>query len=147
MIVEYDGTGYYGSQFQVGVPTIQGDIENALKKITSEDIRIAFAGRTDAGVHAKGQVVSFSTCSNLSPQSLMRALNHYLRPDIAVKAAMRVQDSFHARRDALSREYRYTIVNSPVPLPLQQRYAYLVPSALDIDSMNDACRHLVGIHD
>ncbi|HEY48507.1 MAG TPA: tRNA pseudouridine(38-40) synthase TruA [Dehalococcoidia bacterium] len=146
-IVEYDGTRYHGSQFQVGVPTVQGDIESALTKLTGERIRIILAGRTDAGVHAKGQVISFSTFSTLPGQTLVRALNFYLRPDIAVKYANEVENSFNARRDAISREYRYHILNSLTPSPLQQRYAYHVPAELDTDAMNKACRRLVGGHD
>ena len=147
LVVEYEGTRYHGSQYQVGVPTIQGEIERALAKVTGERIRIVSAGRTDAGVHARGQVISFKTFSILPPQTLARALNFYLRPDIAVKAVSKVESNFNARRDALSREYRYKILNSPVPSPLHWRYAYFVPVALDIDAMNQVCQYLVGSHD
>jgi tRNA pseudouridine38-40 synthase len=147
LIVEYDGTRYHGSQFQTNAPTIQGDIERALAKITGEKIRIVGAGRTDAGVHARGQTISFGTRSTLPPRTLVRALNCYLRPDIAVKAARRVDGSFHARRDAHSREYRYTILTSATPSPFQRRYAHFLPTALDTDAMNQACQFLVGAHD
>jgi len=147
LIVEYDGTRYSGFQFQLGAPTIQGDIERALAKLTGERVRVVGAGRTDAGVHAKGQVVSFSSFSTLPPRTLTKALNFYLRPDIAVKVANEVGSDFDARRDALSREYRYRILNSPTPSPLEQRFAYFVPTALDIDAMNEACQCLVGCHD
>ena len=147
LIVEYDGTGYTGFQFQHGSPTIQGDIEQAIKKVTGEKTRIVGAGRTDAGVHAKGQVVSFSSFSALPPQTLVKALNFYLGADIAVKAAFEVEDGFHARRDAHSREYRYRIWNSPTPAPMERRYAYHIPAVLDIDAMKRVCRCLVGTHD
>ena len=147
LIVEYEGTRYNGFQFQIGVPTIQGDIERALAKLTGERIRIVGAGRTDTGVHAKGQVVSFSSFSTLSPDTLIRALNFYLRPDIAVKAACEVGNSFDARRDAVSREYRYQILNGPTPSPLQQKFTYFVPGALGTDAMNQVCQCLVGSHD
>jgi tRNA pseudouridine38-40 synthase len=147
LIVEYEGTRYNGFQFQIGVPTIQGDIEHALAKLTGERIRIVGAGRTDAGVHAKGQVVSFSSFSTLSLQTLIRALNFYLRPDIAVKAAYEMGNSFDARRDAVSREYRYQILNGPTPSPLQQKFTYFVHGALGTDAMNQACQCLVGSHD
>jgi len=147
LVVEYDGTRYHGFQYQVGVPTIQGDIEQALKKLTGERVRIVGAGRTDAGVHAKGQVISFHYSLKLSLQTLTRALNFYLAPDIAVKSGNWVEDDFNARRDALSREYRYTIVNSPTPSPLQQSYAYYVPVALDTGAMSEACRALLGKQD
>jgi tRNA pseudouridine38-40 synthase len=147
LIVEYKGTRYNGFQFQPGVPTIQGDIEGALAKLTGENIRIVGAGRTDAGVHAKGQVVSFSSFSTLPIETFIGALNSYLRPDIAVKAASEVENSFDARRDAVSREYRYQIFNGPTPSPLLQRYAYFVPGTLDTDTMNQVCQCLVGRHD
>ncbi len=147
LVLEYEGTRYHGFQYQVGVPTIQGDIERALTKVTGERIRTVGAGRTDAGVHARGQVISFSTYSNLRPQTLVRALNFYLRPDIAVKAVSRVESNFNARRGALSREYRYMILNGPAPSPLHQRDAYYVPEALDIDAMNHVCQYLGGSHD
>lgn len=147
LVVEYDGTGYHGFQMQVGEPTIQGEIEQALKKLTGEKIGIVGAGRTDAGVHAKGQVVSFSCSSNLSLQTIIRALNFHLPSDIAVKAGSEVDNNFSARRDALSREYRYTILNSATPSPLRRKYSYHLPLALDVDAMNEACRFLLGIQD
>lgn len=147
LIVEYDGTRYHGFQAQVGVPTIQDTIESALKKITGERIRIVGAGRTDAGVHARGQVISFKCVSRLSLRTLIRALNFYLLPDIAVKAGSLVEGSFNARRDAISREYRYTILNSPTPSPLQRDYAYFVPVPLDTSAMNEASQELLGRQD
>ena len=147
LIVEYDGARYHGFQLQSGVLTIQGEIERALGKITGERTRIVGAGRTDAGVHARGQVISFKDVSKLSLRSLVKALNFYLEPDIAIRGGARVEGSFNARRDALSREYRYTILNSPAPAPLQRNYAYFVPLALNIDAMNEACRALLGSHD
>ncbi len=147
LIIEYDGTRYHGFQFQVGVPTIQGEIERALKKITGERVRIVGAGRTDAGVHAKGQVISFKYGASLSLQTLTKALNFYLVPDIAVRGGGWVEDGFSARRDAVSREYRYTVLNSPTPSPLQKWYSYFVPKALDTEAMDEACRTLLGKHD
>lgn len=147
LIVEYDGARYHGFQIQVGVPTIQGDIERAVTRATSERVRVVGAGRTDAGVHARGQIVSFGIASSLSLATLVRALNHYLMPDIAVKGGRVVDDSFNARRGAISREYRYTIFNASMPSPLERRYAHFVPLPLDIDAMNEACQSLVGMHD
>jgi tRNA pseudouridine38-40 synthase len=147
LILEYDGTRYHGFQFQPDAPTIQGDIEHAVAKLTGERIRVVGAGRTDAGVHARGQVVSFSSFSTLPPETFLRALNAYVRPDIAVKAIYEVADDFDARRDALSREYRYRILNGPTPSPLELKYTHFVPLALDIDAMNQACKSLVGVHD
>src|SRR4030042_1119016 len=102
LIVEYNGTEYHGSQLQANAPTIQGEIEKALKKLTGEMIRIKAASRTDAGVHARGQVVSFRTGSTLPLKSYIDGLNHYLPGDIAVKEACRANDSFDVRRGAAS---------------------------------------------
>ncbi len=147
LVVEYDGTGYNGFQYQINAPTIQGDIELALAKLTGERIRIVGAGRTDAGVHAKGQVVSFSTFSKLATRTIAEALNSYLRPDIAVRAVAEVADDFNARRDALSREYRYRIMSGATPSPLEHRYADFVPGPLDTDAMQEVCGLIVGTHD
>ena len=92
LIVEYDGTNYHGSQWQANAPTIQGEIEKALKKLTGERIRIKMASRTDAGVHARGQVVGFDTAAALPLKSFIDGLNHYLPPDIAVKEAYKTDE-------------------------------------------------------
>ncbi len=147
LVVEYDGTRYNGFQFQVDAPTVQGDIERALKGLIGERIRIVGAGRTDAGVHAKGQVVSFDTSSRLLARTFVEALNSYLRPDIAVRTATEVAGDFNARRDALRREYRYRILSGTTPSPLEHRYACFVPGLLDTDAMKEVCRLLVGKHD
>ncbi|GAI45768.1 unnamed protein product, partial [marine sediment metagenome] len=105
LIMEYDGTRYHGFQWQAGLPSIQGEVEEALERLTGERRRVMAASRTDAGVHAKGQVVGFRTGSPLPLHTFINGLNHYLPGDIAVKAAYRVGDSFNVRRDALSREY------------------------------------------
>jgi tRNA pseudouridine38-40 synthase len=147
LVVEYDGTRYHGFQAQVGVPTVQGALESALTKVTGERVRIVGAGRTDAGVHARGQVISFEYISRLSLHTLIRAVNFYLPSDIAVKAGNIVEGSFNARRDAISREYRYSISNSPTLSPLQRDYTYLVPVPLDTNAMNEACQALLGRQD
>jgi tRNA pseudouridine38-40 synthase len=147
LIVEYDGTKYHGFQAQLGVPTVQGALESALTKVTGERLRIVGAGRTDAGVHARGQVISFNRVSRLSLQALIRAVNFYLPSHIAVKAGNIVEGNFNARRDAISREYRYTILNSPTPSPLQRDYTYFVPVPLDTNAMNEACQALLGRQD
>lgn len=147
LIVEYDGTRYHGFQWQANAPTIQGELEKALGKITGEKIRVIAASRTDAGGHAKGQVVSFRAESSLSATTWAKALNFYLPPDIAVKAAYKVSDDFNVRREALSREYHYYILNNPTRSPLRQGFAYLVPQLLDVEAMNRACQVLVGEHD
>lgn len=147
LIMEYDGTQYHGFQLQAAPPTIQGETEEAIWKLTGERIRVISASRTDAGVHAKGQVASFRTGSRLSPQTFVKGLNYYLPKDIAVKAAYKVKDSFNVRRDAISREYSYYILNSPTRSPLRERFYYLFSGQLDIYAMNQACQALIGEHD
>ena len=105
------------------------------------------ASRTDAGVHAKGQVVSFRTKSPLPPQTFVNGLNYYLPRDIAIKAAYRVDDSFNVRRDAISREYNYYILNSLTRSPIREGFSYRVGGHLDIEAMNQACQALIGEHD
>jgi len=145
--VEYDGRRYHGFQWQAKLPTIQAELERAIRKLTGERIRVIAASRTDSGVHAKGQVVSFRTRSALSPQTFARALNYYLPRDVAVKGACRVNMDFNVRRDALSREYDYHILNSSTRSPLWEGFAYFVPKKLDIGIMNKTCQFLEGEHD
>lgn len=147
MIVEYDGSKYHGSQYQENAPTIQAVLESALEKLTGEKARIAAASRTDTGVHAEGQVVSFKSKSSLSLDTWVNGLNFYLAPDIAVKAAYRVDNDFDVRGNAWSREYRYSILNRSTPSPLRRAFTYLVPQTLDVEAMNCACEILVGEHD
>ncbi|MFC2068327.1 tRNA pseudouridine(38-40) synthase TruA [Chloroflexota bacterium] len=146
LIMEYDGKNYHGFQLQAGIPTIQGETEKALWKLTRERSRVMAASRTDAGVHAKGQVVSFNTGAKLSSQTFRSGLNYYLPRDIAVKAAYRLETSFNVRH-ALSREYNYYILNSLIRSPLQQGYSYLVTGYLNIEAMNEACQSLIGERD
>ena len=147
LIIEYDGTNYHGFQLQAGEPTIQEEIELALRQLTGENTRVVAASRTDAGVHARGQVVSFRTSSLLPPATMVRALNYYLPADIAVRAAYRVRDTFNVRRHALSREYHYYILNRPTRSPFKANFSYLVPTPLDTSAMGEACQLLIGEHD
>jgi len=147
LITEYEGTRYCGFQLQANGPTIQGEIEEALRKLTGEKIRVMAASRTDAGVHARRQVVSFRTKSTLPLEAFVKGLNHYLPVDIAIKGASRVADSFNVRRDAVSREYRYYLLNSPTRSPLKRGFVHLVGGLLDISAMNRACQLLIGRHD
>ncbi len=147
LLVEYDGRNYCGFQWQSGVPTIQDELEKAIHRVTGEVSRVIAASRTDSGVHARGQVVSFRTRSGLPPRTFVRALNFYLPRDIAVKGACRVDVKFDVRRHAISREYEYKILNSPVRSPLWEGYAYFVPQRLDVDLMDEACALLEGEHD
>lgn len=146
LVVEYDGRRYYGFQLQKSLPTIQSKLEGAIQKLTGEKRRVLSASRTDTGVHARGQVVSFRTNSTLSPQTVMKAINFYLPEDIAVTSAYRVADTFNVRRNAISREYEYWILNRPVRSPLAEGFTCLVTGLLDVRKMNKACRILIGKH-
>jgi tRNA pseudouridine38-40 synthase len=145
--MEYDGTRYHGSQFQSNAPTIQGETESALQKLTGEQIRVSMASRTDAGVHAKGQVVGFRAKAPLPPKTWVDAMNHYLPKDISVRRAYQVGEAFDVRRHASSREYRYHILNRRTPSPLWRHFSESVPQALDVGAMNTACAVLVGERD
>jgi len=146
VVLEYDGSGYHGSQIQQNVPTIQGELEKALISVTGESIRTTFAGRTDQGVHARGQVAAFNSSSTLQPEILARALNHYLPADIVVKNALVVDNEFNPRRDAVSREYCYCVLNDDVPSPFSRWSAYFMPNRVDVNMMNEACRQIIGTH-
>jgi tRNA pseudouridine38-40 synthase len=147
LLIEYDGTQYHGFQWQASLPTIQSELEQAIRRFCGQSSRVMAASRTDAGVHAKGQVVGFWTKSTLDTETLVRAMNYYLPEDIAVKAAYRASDDFNVRRNALSREYRYYILNSDTRSPLGRRFALFVPKVLDIEAMNEACQLIRGEHD
>ncbi len=147
LIVEYEGTNYSGFQYQANAPSIQAELERAITRLTGESVRVKGAGRTDAGVHAKGQVVAFDTASGHTPETFVRAVNFYLPEDIAVKAAYRVNEGFDPRRHAVSRRYRYTIVNSQTPSPLMRRWACLIAEPLNVEAMRGAARLFEGEHD
>jgi len=147
LVVEYNGTRYHGSQWQVEVLTVQGEIEGALNKLCGETSRVMAASRTDAGVHAKGQVVSFWTRKKFDTDTFVKGLNYYLPRDIAVKAAYEVDAEFNVRRDALSREYSYYILNRDSRSPFYEMSAWFIPTKLDIEAMGKACQLLEGGHD
>jgi len=147
LVIEYNGSHYCGFQLQVKLPTIQGEIEKALKRLTGNRIRILAASRTDSGVHAWGQVVSFKTKSQLTSGTLISGLNHYLPEDIAVKEAHKANDSFNVRSHAVSREYKYYILNSPTRSAIWDGFCYPVTGELDIEAMNQVCQAFIGEHD
>ncbi|UCH35428.1 MAG: tRNA pseudouridine(38-40) synthase TruA [Armatimonadota bacterium] len=147
LVVEYDGTGYCGFQRQSRLPTIQGELEAALGKLLDEPVAITAAGRTDAGVHALGQVVNFRSERPVPAARWPRAVNRLLPRQIVVKRAQEVGDDFHARRMATSRRYQYTILNRGEPSALLGRFAYQTGDTLDLAAMRGAARPLVGEHD
>lgn len=147
IIVEYDGTEFHGWQRQKTDPTIQGAIEAALKTITGQSITVAGSGRTDAGVHALGQVASFSCNTRLSQGDLASGLNALLPDSIVVLHCCQTDDSFHARFSAKAKTYHYRIVNRRLPPAIGRQYAWHVARRLDRQSMRAALRQLVGRHD
>jgi len=147
LIVEYEGTRYSGFQYQTNAPSIQEELEKSITLLTNEHTRISAAGRTDAGVHALAQVISFETSVEYPLTTFVKGLNHHLQKDIAVKAAYRTKDDFDPRRMALSRMYKYTINCSSTPSPLTRRTAYHFGAPLDVRRTRAAARHFVGRHD
>jgi tRNA pseudouridine38-40 synthase len=145
--VEYDGCDFLGFQYQGRGRTVQGELEEAIQRVTQQRMRISAAGRTDAGVHAVGQVVAFDVDWRHSVEDLQRALNAVLPADVAIRDCCVTRSDFHPRYDALWRQYRYTVLNTPERSPLARRYAYHVAEALDVPAMRAASRHLIGSHD
>ncbi len=147
LTLEYDGTNYSGWQYQSAQDSIQARIESALERIFAEKVRVRGAGRTDAGVHALGQVASFALPRAFDPAELERALNALLPPDVVVRAAHPAGDDFDPRRDARLRVYEYRVLNQACPSAFEYRYSWLVRDELDLDAMNEAARRFVGEHD
>lgn len=147
LTIEYDGTNYGGWQVQPNAVTIQEKIEHAIFKATGENIRICGAGRTDAGVHALGQVAHFETESNIETDRIKHAVNAYLNEDIRIKKSEQVDDDFHARYDAVGKTYRYSIYNDRIKPALLRNVVHTVYEKLDIDKMKKASKHYIGKHD
>jgi tRNA pseudouridine38-40 synthase len=145
--VEYDGTDFLGYQVQARGRTVQGEIEKSLKQVTQAEIRIDGAGRTDAGVHATGQVIAFNASWRHTLEDLHRALNALLPDDIVIRSLSVTKPSFHPRFGAVSRTYCYQIVNQPWPAVLLRRYTYHLNRPLDVVAMNQASQLLLGQHD
>jgi len=146
-IVAYDGTGYSGFQRQSNANSIQAALEAALAELFGAAVPVSGSGRTDAGVHAAGQVVAFEVLWRHELASLHRAMNALLPEAIAVLSLEAAPDDFDPRRDARSRWYRYRIYNAPVRDPLSNRYSLHVPRALDVEAMQAAAASLLGWHD
>lgn len=145
--VAYDGTDFAGFQVQAAERTVQGELEAALARITQETIRVIGAGRTDSGVHARGQVVALCTRWQRPLPELHRAWNAVLPKDVAICALEEADEGFHPRFDARSRVYRYMVRSHPVRDPLLRRTVLWHPRPLDLATMAEAARLLVGEHD
>jgi len=147
VVLEYDGSGFEGFQRQKSARTIQGEMEACLKRITGQAVRVVGAGRTDAGVHASGQVANFSLGFGIPTDRLASAMNRSLPPDIVVRSAEDVAADFHARYSARSRVYEYTILNTPAPDALRWRFVWHLAEELDLDGMRSAAGAFAGRHD
>jgi tRNA pseudouridine38-40 synthase len=147
LTIAYDGTDFHGWQIQPGRPTVQGAIVDVLQRITQEEVFLHGAGRTDAGVHALGQVGHFKTHAELSPAEFQRALNALLPPAIRIVSAEETGPDFHARWQAQAKTYRYRIYRGRVVPPSEWRYVLHYPFPLDLDGMRQACALYVGTHD
>ena len=147
VVVEYDGTDFSGWQRQVEERTVQGTLEDALKAMTGESVFVRGAGRTDAGVHADGQVATFEIGVNIPPHGLLRGLNSALPPDVALVDVAEAPSDFDARFSARGKVYRYTVWSHFVRSPLRARRAWHVREPLDVEAIRTAAAALVGDHD
>jgi tRNA pseudouridine38-40 synthase len=147
LLLEYDGSRFAGSQLQRNSRTVQSELEDAVARTTQAQTRVAFAGRTDAGVHARGQVASFDTSSELRATTLMRALNAWLPEDLAVVEAVEVHAGLDVRRDAVRRHYQYVIETRAGRAVLDRRRAWHVAGEIDVEAMQAAAGSLVGRRD
>lgn len=147
LTLAYDGTDFRGFAEQPDQRTIGGSVREVLEKVLHTPIQYSVAGRTDAGVHAWGQVMSFDAPSDSEPATIQRALNGHLAPEIVAREISVVDDGFDARFSAVSRTYRYSVTNESVPDPRRARYSWWVKDDLDVDVLNAAALHLVGEHD
>jgi tRNA pseudouridine38-40 synthase len=148
LVIEYDGTDFVGWQRQENGPSVQGAIEDAVHAFSGERVGLFAAGRTDAGVHARGQVAHLDLRRPHPALTVRNAVNFHLRPaPVSILSAERVADDFHARFDATWRAYRYRVLNRPAPPALDRNQVWHVAQPLDVAAMNAGAAHLIGLHD
>ncbi len=147
LTLEYLGSCYYGWQRQSRLPSIQGALDKCISKISNEPVKVMGAGRTDAGVHAFGQVASFKTTSQLQAKTWKKSLNSLLPDDIVVLDVQKVPASFDARRSAKGKTYEYRILNRLTPSAMQHALAWHIPYPLKVKNMQNGAKHLLGLHD
>lgn len=148
MIIQYDGTRYKGWQVQKSTDmTIQGKLQAVLEEMTGQPVEVIGSGRTDAGVHAMGQVANFHIEEEFTESEILDYLNHYLPMDIAVTELKEVDERFHARYNALEKTYLYRIHRSSIPNVFERKYMYTYTENLDIEKMKHAAQYLIGTHD
>lgn len=147
LVIAYDGTKYHGWQIQPNTETVEGVVNEKLSELLGEKIAVIGASRTDAGVHAYGNVAVFDTNSRIPPERIAFALNRYLPTDIRIQSSCKVPDDFHPRHCDSRKTYEYQILNTPIPIPTERLYSYHVYWKIDIDNMKKAAQHLIGEHD
>lgn len=147
IVIEYDGTRYCGWQRQKNGVSIQETIEKAIEKVTGEKIEIIGSSRTDAGVHAKGQVANFLTSSTVPPEKICYAINSFLPDDIVILSSQEVPLDFHSRYSSKGKKYSYTILNRKIPSALLKNYSAHIPYELNIEDMIRASKYFLGEHD
>ena len=145
--VAYDGTNYHGWQVQPNAKTIEGELNRVLTQLTGEEIQVTGASRTDAGVHALGNVAVFDTVSKIPAEKFSYALNQRLPEDIVIQSSLQVADDFHPRHCDCRKTYEYDILNRTFPLPAYRNTAYFLYGDLDLDAMRKACQVFLGEHD
>jgi tRNA pseudouridine38-40 synthase len=147
IVLEYDGRNYSGWQIQKKSITIQSELEKTLSIILNQKIKVIGSGRTDAGVHAYGQVANFIANTDLSCMAIKKGVNSILKGTIVIRKCETVHDDFHSRYDAISKEYHYHILNRDDPCAIQKDYIWHIKKKLDLKSMQDCCKILTGRHD
>jgi tRNA pseudouridine38-40 synthase len=147
LTIAFEGTAYHGWQIQNNTPTVQGLLMEAIRKITGESVTVNGSGRTDAGTHARGLVANFHTDSRMAPAQLVRALNRILPRDIRILSARQTTHEFHARRNAVSKTYRYQMYLGPILAPHLLREYFHFPYSVDIPKMETAAHQFLGEHD
>lgn len=145
--IEYDGTCFHGWQRQKKERSVQGEVEKVLETITTNKIILAGSGRTDAGVHALGQVAHFKCTTKLSPETLMKGLNSLLPNDIVILSCEQADDDFHARFNTKSKVYNYRILNQPLPSAICRQFVWHIAKKLDVGAMRSSIEYIIGKHD
>ncbi|MBB6624968.1 tRNA pseudouridine(38-40) synthase TruA [Clostridium gasigenes] len=147
LLIEYDGTNYFGWQKQKLGTTVQGTIEIAIKKVTGEDVKLIGSSRTDSGVHARGYVANFKTNSSIPGNRFKEAINTKLPDDIVILNSLEVMEEFHARYNSKGKTYTYTVLNSEIPSAIGRSYSYHVRGKINIEKMTETCKYFIGTHD
>jgi len=147
LTIEYDGSACHGWQRQKHERTVQGDIEKALMTMTGRKVTLNGSGRTDAGVHAFGQVANFHCDTRLTPEIFQKGLNSLLNDDIVIRECQFADEKFHARYDAKNKTYHYRILNRLIPAAIRRQYAWFIRQKLDTAAMTSAIPHIIGTYD